>query len=204
MILAWCWIIQRWICSCFISVGPSCQHWLDYCQSIVLQSSEPLEMFNREVVSCLFFVMYSARGLWRTCTLHLATATERGVLLSYTELTQQLAQFFFFFLLLRVTLVPPTFIFNRCDPFWAASEALLVSPVLLCLLLDREWAMAGWQLAPLLSPVISSGLLYCVSLPPRQPLWTLTGYSGLKFQHPSVKPNKHYLKGQQKPGEKHR
>lgn len=68
-LLAWCWIIQRWICSCFISVGPSCQHWLDYCQSIVLQSSEPLQMFKREVVVfwgffCDVFCMQTLENLY--------------------------------------------------------------------------------------------------------------------------------------------
>lgn len=95
MILAWRWIIQRWICSCFISVGPSCQHWLDYCQSIVFRNSEPFEMFNREVVVFFFFVMYSACRLWRTCALHLATTSGQGVFLSRAY--RHLAFFFFFF-----------------------------------------------------------------------------------------------------------
>lgn len=82
------------------------------------------------------------------------------------------------------------------------NDLLYVSPVPLCLLSDRgrSWQADSWR--PLLSPVISSHLLYCVSQQSSQPVWTLTGYFGLKFQHPSVKPNKHYLKGQQKPREK--
>lgn len=93
----------------------------------------------------------------------------------------------------------PRFCLHPRRPLWEESDPLHVSPVLLRLLSGGERTLAGWQLAPRLSPVISSRLLYGVSLPPWQPVWTLTGYFGLKFQHPSVKPNKHYLKGQQKP-----
>lgn len=71
----------------------------------------------------------------------------------------------------------------RC-PLREENDAALASPVLLCLLFDREWTMAGWQLAPPLSPLISSRLLHCVWLPPWQLAWTLTDYFGVKFQLP--------------------
>lgn len=66
---------------------------------------------------------------------------------------------------------------------------------------NGPWQADSWlPCCPLWSAVICC----TVSQPLWHAVWTLTGYFGLKFQHPSVKPNKRYLKGQQKPREKHR
>ena len=98
----------------------------------------------------------------------------------------------------------PKFYLLPCCLLRGGNDPLYVSLVLLILLSHRERTLAGWQLAPPLSPMICSHLLYGVSQPQPQPVWTLTGYFGLKFQHPSVKPNKRHLKGRQKPREKQR
>lgn len=146
----------------FISVEPSCQRRVDYCQSIVFQSSEPLEMFHLEVVVSL--LVPSAGRRWGTSSLILDAATQRWIPSSGASSALG-GSFFLFSPHSRVTLAPlPNF---YLQPPWPhlreASAALPVSPVWLCLLLDGGRAVAGWQLAPPLSPVIS-----CVSL---LPLW---------------------------------
>lgn len=138
--------------------------------------------------------MYSVYRLWLSSPLHLDTATE--LFRAYVA----------HFLPCPVTLVFPTFIFIYGAPPLPERRVTCCMRPLRCLAfcqrVNGPWQDDSWL--PPLSPVISSRLLYCVSLPPWQQVWTLTGYFGLKFQHPSVRANKHYLKGQQKARERHR
>lgn len=95
---------------------------------------------------------------------------------------------------------PPHFYLHpRCLLREENDPRLYVSPVLLCLLSDRERTLAGWQLAPPLSPRDQQSFaVLCLAATTAASVDTLTGYFGPKFRHPSVKPNKRYLKGQQK------
>lgn len=136
-------------------------------------------MFHLEVV--VFLVVPSAGRRWGTCSLILDAATEKQILSSGAS-TALGGRFFFFFLFSPQSRSPcpptptphPNF---YLQPPWPhlreVGAALPVSPVLLCLLLDGGRAVAGWQLAPPLSPVIS-----CVSL---LPLWRASVHSDRLF-----------------------
>lgn len=67
-----------------------------------------------------------------------------------------------------------------------------------CTMEGEPWQADSWlPRCPLWSAV-------CLRCHCGGPACTQTGYSGPKFQHPSVKANKRYLKGQQNPGQRHR
>lgn len=118
------------------------------------QSFEPLEVFDLEAVDLSWWIQSADSG---GCDCYIWTQLQSYGFFLF-EPTQHIFQSPWY----------PYFYVHPWCPLWEESDPLHVSPVLLCLLSHREWTLAGWQLAPPLSPVISSRLLYCVSLPPWQ------------------------------------
>lgn len=157
----------------------------------LVQSFETLEVFDLEAVDLSWWIQSADSG---GCDCYIWTQLQ-----SYG---------FFFYSSLRSTfsshLDLPTFMFIHGAP----SEGR-VTPCMcpLCCFACCHTGNGPWQAdswlprCPPWSAVVCCTVSHCHR---GSPVWTLTGYFGLKFQHPSVKPNKHYLKGQHELGEKHR
>lgn len=112
-------------------------------------------MFDLEVED-VFRTEYITTETFRIWCLHLNIATEWWILLFRACIAQSLI------FSLASHLGFPNFYLHPWCPLWEGSDALHVSPVLLCLLLDREWTMADWQLAPpLWSAVVCCTVSHC-------------------------------------------